>query len=433
MQCVLSLLTSLLLPSAAVRGPGAGFRRVATAQLVGFAGLCLAGCTVAGQPPAEQPGVSPPPRSIFLDESALGGARPELLYGTEIGAWPMLDGRYDGHPMLNYRGSCPSCPQLARAAQVSVVRWKIWNVFEGMPMPAGQAAPPLPRAQFDAIVDGIRGQLNAVPLVGLPPGGTNPASLFCPDVGGMSNLLELDQEIVRQGGSRVQLYELMNEPELACDPSPDPATAGMRAARLWTALAPPLRKAARSLGLEIYIGGPGFTTTHVSPGNGDRTDARMVRAYMQAIKNAYEDRSGPGYHDPDLIPSFFSFHAYGTEYVANGGARPVDAIPHYAAYVANVQAILREVWGPGIGPRIRIACTEWNYGADNSVDWSSPEVSVYYDQFLSMLRERGVWLATQFLVASNGNGMDMITLDGRSTPYYDAFKAASLGARSAGR
>jgi hypothetical protein len=335
--------------------------------------------------------------------------------------------------MLDYNGSCPECPKLARAAQVSVVRWGIWNVFEGMPMPGGQKAPPLRRAEFDAVIDGIRGQLDAVPLIDLAPGGTNPAGLLCPEAWGLSNLVKLDQEVIRQAGRRVQLYEVANEPELACETTHDPATAGANAARLWVALAPPLRKTARALGLEIYLGGPGFTTTHVNPRDDDLADGLMVHAYMQAIRDAYENPAGPGYHDPDLIPSFISFHAYGTEYLANGGARPVDAIPHYAAYLIKVRATLDEVWGEIIGPRIRIACTEWNYAADDSVDWSSPDVPVYYGQFLNMLRNRGVWLATQFLVASNGNGMDMITLDGRPTAYYQAFKAASLASRSAGR
>ncbi|MDQ6675343.1 MAG: hypothetical protein M3069_32190 [Chloroflexota bacterium] len=367
---------------------------------------------------------------LFLDESFLGRPHAGLLFGTVIGAWPMLDERYDGHPMLDYNGSCPNCPQLARAAQISVVRWGIWNAFEGMPPPSGQTAPPLTRAQFDSVIDGIRLQLGAVPLVDLPPGGSAPASLLCPEHWGEANLLELDRQIIRQAGSRVLLYELGNEPEIACSVSRDAATAGAEAAGLWTNLAPSLRKTARALGYEIYIGGPGFTTTRVNPGDDDPEDLSMVRAYMQTIKDRYEDPRGASFHDADLIPSFFSFHAYASEYLANGGARALDAIPRYAAYVVKVRATIDDVWGPTIGPHIQIACTEWNYAAESSADWSSPDVPLYYTRFLNMLRDTGIYLATQFLVGSNDNQMDMITLDGRPTPYYWAFKAASLSARS---
>ncbi|HEX4430399.1 MAG TPA: hypothetical protein VHZ96_14125, partial [Frankiaceae bacterium] len=43
-----------------------------------------------------------------------------------------------------------------------------------------------------------------------------------------------------------------------------------------------------------------------------------------------------------------------------------------------------------------------------------------------MLRQHGVFMANQFLMASNNDGMDMITEAGSPTPYYQAFKQASL-------
>jgi hypothetical protein len=115
------------------------------------------------------------------------------------------------------------------------------------------------------------------------------------------------------------------------------------------------------------------------------------------------------------------------QYTANGGAHVVDAIPRYATYVIEMRSIVNDVWGSGIGGQIRLACTEWNYGADNSIDCSSPAVADYYQEFLRMLKEQHVWLAIQFLIGSNGNGMDMITIDGHPTAYYQAFKASSLG------
>jgi hypothetical protein len=227
----------------------------------------------------------------------------------------------------------------------------------------------------------------------------------------------------------VRLYELGNEPELACGYDRDWATAGVNAARLWVQVVPELRKYARSLGFELVLGGPAFTTTHLNPRNTDPLDVAMARTFMREVKDTYDDPKSAWYHDPDLIPSFYSFHAYGTEYLANGGTRVLDVIPRVGAYLAAVRAAIDQIWGPALGPRIRIACTEWNYGGDGSADWDSPDVPVYYTEFLSLLRQHRVWLATQFLIASNGNGMDMITRDGQPTPYYQAFKTASLAAQ----
>ena len=426
-------------PLAAVE-PGS-LRRLVAARLGALAISLVASCTVRDDtaevpartevPATATPLPSSPPGDAqgpfpFLDGTSFD--RPEFLYGSEIGAWPMLDDRYDGHPLLNYNGSCPSCPQLAREARIPVVRWGIWNVFEGIAPPPGQTAPPLPRQQFDAVVDGIRAQLGAEPLIKLPPLGKGNGSvgLFCPETWGVTNLLALDKEVIRQAGRRVQLYEVANEPELACGYTRDWATAGVKVGQLWIQIVPELKKHARALGFEIYVGGPAFTTSNINPRNDNPRDVGMARTFLQTIKDEYENPRSRYYHDPDLIPSFYSFHAYGTEYTANGGARVLDAIPRYETYVDAVRAAIDQVWGPEIGPRIRIACTEWNYGEDAFTGWASPDVPTYYSRFLAALRQRGVWLANQFLMASNGNGMDMITLAGQPTPYYQAFKTASL-------
>jgi hypothetical protein len=328
--------------------------------------------------------------------------------------------------MLDYKSICPGCAQLAREALIPVVRWGIWNVFEGMAPPRGLSAPALPRQQFDAVIDGIRTKLGAFPLVKLPPGPGKPKGIFCPDTWGVDNLLALDKAVVQHAGRRVQLYEVANEPELACGYFHNGVAAGAQAARLWLQVAPKLKKHARALGFEIYVGGPAFTTTRINPRDDDPLDVGMARAFHQAIRDEYERPHSPHYHDPDVIPSFYSFHAYGTEYTANGGTRVLDAVPRYGAYIDAVRAAIDRVWGPSLGPRIRMACTEWNYGEDSLTGWASPDVPAYYSRFLAMLRQHGVWLANQFLMASNDNGMDMITTAGQPTPYYQAFKAASL-------
>jgi hypothetical protein len=349
---------------------------------------------------------------------------PQFLFGSQLGAWPMLEERYDGHPMLNYRGSCPICPQLARDAGISVVRWGIWNVLDGMTPPKGQSAPPLQRPQFDGVVDGIRNQLGAQVLLELQPGISDPTTLFCPETWGYANLLELDKQVLAQAGARVGLYELGNEPDLGCGYLQDPSTAGERVAQLWIRVAPALRKYARSLGLNPRLGGPAFTTTNIRPDADDSLDLATARSFLRTIKNTYDDPTSPLFQDPDLIPSFYSFHAYGSEFVANGGARALDAVPRYAAYVDTIRATIDDVWGPTLGPQIRIACTEWNIADDGRLTWDAAQVSSYYASYLAMLRAHQVWLANQFLLASNGDNLDMISASGQLTPAYTAFKSA---------
>jgi len=56
--------------------------------------------------------------------------------------------------------------------------------------------------------------------------------------------------LMARAGDRVQLYELGNEPELACGYVGNWATAGSRAAELWLRLAPDVRKRGRANGIE---------------------------------------------------------------------------------------------------------------------------------------------------------------------------------------
>jgi hypothetical protein len=153
----------------------------------------------------------------------------------------------------------------------------------------------------------------------------------------------------------------------------------------------------------------------------------MAQSFMRTIKDAYDDPGGPYFQDLDIIPSFYSFHAYASEFTTNGGTTRLDAITRYGSYIDQVRAGIDEIWGPAIGSRIRIALTEWNYAAEDPVDWGAPEVTQYYERFLDMLYERRVWLANEFLMGSNGNGMDMITRTGQTTRAYEAFKAANGG------
>lgn len=346
--------------------------------------------------------------------------RTDLIYGSELGSWPMNNDRYDGYPILRR-------PNLVRRAGITVVKWAVWNVFDGMEPPPGQTSPPMTRAQFDAVVDGIRDRFGALVMIKLQPSESDPPGLFCPDRWSEDRLADFNRLVVAQAGARVQLYELTNEMELDCGFGED---AGVRLARHWIAQAPMLKKHARSLGFEIYLGGPGLQSidgTMSAPGTRSAVD------FLRTVHDAYEDPSSPVYHDPDVVPSFFSFHGYADDCVdveTNGpNTTELDCVRYYGLYVDEVRLAIDRIWGPQLGPRIKIAQTEWNFGQEKSYDRSPTAVwnaraPAFYGAMLQMFRQHGVWMANQFAIGSNDGPMDMIGIDGGTRPYYDAFVAA---------
>ena len=371
-------------------------------------------------PPAAAPVGGPP----MLDGSLVN--RKDFIYGSEIGGWWMLDNRYDGHYMLNYKNSCPTCPQLAEAAKIPVVRWMPADVFTDETRPNGTPGN-LPRAQFDNVVDGIRA-MGAHPFLKLFPAFTGnlngvDGKQFCTT--GAGNL-PYYKEIIRQAGTRVQLYESTNEMDWVC--GYNYTTAGTAVAQHWINNVPAMKKYARSLGFEIYVGGPAMTNigglkwgdTIANPGMKPTTD------FLQTIKNEYENPASPYYHDPDLIPTFYSFHSYATDCSGNGFTT-LDCVNYYAAFVDKTRSEINRIWGPTIGPRIQVADSEWNLAQDGPyAGWATAEATNFYGAMLQMFRQHNVWLANQFLMASNGNAMDMITENGQVTPYYNVFKGVSL-------
>lgn len=348
--------------------------------------------------------------------------RGDILYGSEIGSWKMQDNRYDGHYMINYNNSCPACVQLALDAKIPVVRWAVSDTFTDQKNPARQYGS-IPRTQFDSVINGIRNTLEAYPFIKLQPISPISTNDFCPESWGTPNLLEFDKSIIKQAGNKVQLYEIANEMEHDCGYSL--AETGTKAGQYWVQVAPKLKKYARSLGFEIYIGGAAFQTANINAGT-DSADAKKFQDFLQVIKTEYDNPSSPYYHDADLIPSFVSFHVYGIEYVniVGGSSTPLDGITHYGDLIDSIQTNIDFIWG-SLGSSIKMVCSEWNVGAETYA-FPDPLSANFYTQFLQMLRSHGVVMANQFLMASNNNKMDMITQSGSSTPYYDAFKTESL-------
>jgi hypothetical protein len=356
----------------------------------------------------------------LIDSSFFG--RADLLYGSEIGSLKMQDNKYSGHFMLDYNNSCPSCVQLANDAKIPVVRWAVGDTFTDMKNPSGNNGS-MQRSEFNYVIDGIRNTLNAYPFIKLQPITPSSSNNFCPESWGVPNLITMDKSIIKEAGNRVQLYEIANEMELDCGYTLE--NTGTKAGQYWVQVAPVLKKYARSLGFEIYMGGAAFMSSNINAGT-DSWDLKKFQDFLQVIKNEYNNPSSPYYHDSDLIPSFVSFHAYGIEYVNNvgGGSTPLDGITHYGDLIDGIQSNINSIWG-SLGQNIKIVCSEWNVGAE-TYDFPSPLSENYYTQFLQLLRDHNVFMANQFLMASNNNSMDMITESGQTTPYYLAFKNQSL-------
>jgi hypothetical protein len=346
--------------------------------------------------------------------------RADLVYSSSIGSWPLQDGRYDGQYMLNYQNSCPACVQLARAAKIPVISWAVWDTFADQLNPAGQPGT-MTAAQFTAVIAGLRQTLGAYPFIRFQP--NNNGHSFCPESWGVDNLLAMDEEVVRTAGDQVQLYEIANEPDLDCGYAT--TVAGAAIAHYWLQIVPALKKYARAQGFEIYVGGPAVTTTNISD-KPDTADIQMIDDFLQTLRSAYDDAASPSYHDADVIPSFVTFHQYGIEYVNNmgGDSTPLDAIPYYGAFIDTVHASIASIWGD-VAPTMKVVVSEWNVGAEPYA-FPEPLSATYYTQYLQMLRCHDVFIANQFLLAGNNDGMDMITEAGTKTPYYEAFKTQAL-------
>ncbi len=361
--------------------------------------------------PGQQAYTLPLIDSAFFD-------RKDLIYGSEIGSWVLQDSRYDGHYMLNYKGSCPTCPILSKDAPVPVVRWAVADTFPDQINPSGSAGT-MVKSQFDNVINGIRTTLQAHPFIKLQPIKLSSSNNFCPESWGSDNLLAMDKNIIKQAGNKIQLYEIANEMENVCNYSA--SNTGTKVGQFWIQIAPKLKKYARSLGFEIYIGGPAIMTSNINATT-DTTDLKKTYDFLQTIKTEYDSPTSSYYHDQDIIPSFVSFHAYGIEYVniVGGSSTPLDAISHYGDFIDNIKLQINSIWGSA-DTNIKVVCSEWNVGAETYA-FPSPTSENYYTQFLQMLKDHHVGMGNQFLMASNNNKMDMITETGLTTPYYTAFK-----------
>ena len=219
---------------------------------------------------AQEP--SPPSQSLpLLDRSIF--EKPYMIYGSEIGGWE-IDG---GNAILN-----GLCRQKIADAKIRVIRWGNWTKFEDMKQKGSEPRQTL--AQFNLVIDGIR-SMGAYPLIKLPP----IWNMQCGTRIDAWNLAWL-KEIIKNAGSRVQLYEFASEPNNYCRWDADTY------AKNWAATVPALKRYARLLGFEIYVGGPAWS-------NSNHSDLARLAVFLKAVRENYvENRSR------DELPDFISTH-----------------------------------------------------------------------------------------------------------------------------
>ncbi|MDQ3895749.1 MAG: Ig-like domain-containing protein [Actinomycetota bacterium] len=353
-------------------------------------------------------------------------SRTDLIYGSEIGAW-----KTTGAPATD---PSTGIPALVQAAKIPVVRYSVYDVFTDMRDPLGNPGTQS-RANFDTALNSIRGNLNAEVMIKLLPIsndviGTKNGSIYCPPLGNLTQNLEYYKAVVAQAGSRVRIYESSNEMEYDCAAAWGFASAGSPGVsrtlgQHFAQNMPALKKYARSLGFDIvtvgYIGTPGGF------GWGDSIANPRISTAVEFLTATHDAYVASGY-DPDYIPDAISIHAYPFSPDFGYNASLSDIISYYESWQAKVRAQINSIWGPTIGPSIRMAVSEWNAGEKSWTGFSDQRVVDFYNAWLAMLRRGNYWLANQFAIGSNGTEpYDMIKATGATTPYYYAFKTNSTG------
>jgi len=332
-----------------------------------------------------------------LDRSVF--ERRDLIYGSEIGAWDQ-----DGGTAVN----SPTARRNIIAAKIRVIRWGNWAKFDDMNQ--GGSAPKQTLAQFNNAVDGIR-TLGAVAMIKLPP-------IWDKQCEGAIDYWNLEwlKEIIKNAGSRVQLYEFGNEPDHYCNMT------GTTYGQKWNETVPALKKYARSLGFEIFVGGPAMANNYVH-------SLEVVNDFLKTVKSAYVVD-----HDRDFIPDFVSSHTYPntTENVTLTDF--LNRIDYWGKVYDTMRQNIDEIWqgesdgnGQSLGPQIKLADSEWNMVTGNdprAMDprWTKP----YVAKMFRMFREHHIWLANLFTISSHkGAALDMLKADGTPKPLYESFAAVS--------
>ncbi len=319
----------------------------------------------------------------------------DLIYGSHIGAWDM-----DGGTAI----SNPTASANVTAAKIRVIKWQMWK-------PPCELRPTdcQTEAQFNAAIDGIR-RLGAEPLVGLPPIWDQQCA-SAPDPWSLA----WQQWIIRTAGDRVRLYELGNEPDHNCG-----MTGQQYHDDLWVNV-PTLKAYARTLGHQIFVGGPGWS-------NSDANSLAELKVWLTTTKADYLAHG----RNRDWLPDFISSHAYLVTPTENDTQDHAQtAIDAWGAYYDELRAFVNSTFagltdkGFPIAEQLKLADTEWNdtielsWPGNNDQAWTD----FYVKAMFTMLRKHDVWLANQSTISSHtGQALDLLRADGTPKPEYNSFK-----------
>ncbi len=345
--------------------------------------------------------------------------RKDVIYSSQIPSWGQIDGRFDGQYMLNYNNSCPTCPQLVRDAKIPVIRWMVWAPFSDQIDPKTNKPGAMTEEQFNNVINGIRNTLNAHPFIPLQP---IAEKIFCPDTWGVDNLMKMNKNIIRVAGNRVQLYEIANEPEIDCKwakYSTGTGGQGVKMADYWIKMVPELKRYARSLGFEIYIGGPAFFTAAVTS---------EMQDFLTTIRSEYNRTQ-----NKDLIPDFVTFHIFGDTNCTVAAGKTLNDIPgscldSYGSQIDNVHHMITTTWA-GVNPLPKLVIS--GSAVSVAATWPIEQINVisekWQERFLTLMRSKNIFMANLVTMASKeGNPRDVIRKDGSTAPSYNALKRLSL-------
>ncbi len=336
-----------------------------------------------------------------------------FLPGTEIPGWqdPGGTGTWTDQDVFT-----PAVEAWAVSAKIPLYRWggAGWDTMTTQTNPAGNAGTMTPAA-IQNVLTRIHTELNAQVLIKLPPiRQADTYGNFDPNVWGYANLLTMLKNIIDAAGPLCNFYEWCNEPDNSELSLLTGKNLAQTTAYWWIKISSDLKKYYRAQGYgEMILVGPAFMTGNMDSSGNDTADLAKCHDFMADVYAAYV--ANP---DADLRPDAFTFHSYAVEIPSS----LTNAALYLGKFVDNLRLTIDGIWGPVMGPKIRIGLSEWNVNTTGSTTgWDS-----YYTLLLTTLQQHNVAFACQFVITGNNypadtpNVADMITPDGLTVSAYGA-------------
>jgi hypothetical protein len=361
---------------------------------VGLLPFLLRQCERAIEPRTHaQPRAHAVPRRTAETRGALF-ARADLVAGSQM---------FFSSPVL------PGEPgfSAAQAAQLRSVRWQSAQIPATL---GGQTSP-------DVFTGGIKAiqSMGSVPLIGVPPigmhntlGGSDPWSY------------PWQQWVVKTAtGLGCTLFEMGNEPMNYMGWS-----AQQYFSNVWVNV-PKLKALARSLGHQVFFGGPASTAFCSASGR----LSSWIEPWLSMCQQRF---TATGNHD--WIPDYVTVHCYGGA-PATGPGSISQAMTFLAANFDRLRAVLNKMAGPSpgtTGSAIKMINSEYDAGINANIgnSWQSqPFMDEYFTAIFKMARaptvdgSQRVWMMNQFCIIDGGGPVDLLNPDGSPRPAYHALSA----------